>query len=464
MYTLEKANQYIEQNKSKVVPEFRLKYHAMPDIGWMNDPNGLVYYKNRYHVFFQHYPYDSVWGAMHWGHLVSDDLVIFRSLPVALAPDQEDETGCFSGGAIVDPEDPDLLYLFYTKHYEKHGIIRETQGLAISRDGIRFEKRNHPVIGVKDLPEHASITDFRDPNPFYHNGYYYVFIGSKNHSNDGQFLIYRSKDLNHFEYHDTIRHPKYFGTMAECPDFSMIDGQGVFLYSAINLQKQRLRFRNINSSLYIIGDFDLERKTYAFHTIDEIDKGHHFYAPQTLVDGRGRTIMIAWMDMWGQPYVTHELGHYWSGALTFPRELMVKGGILYQYPVEEIKNYYGMKIAIQDGVILPKQVDLFLMKTAEPFSIVFSNILDENDAFTIQYDGSYVWFDGEKIKLYPLSQRSTTYCYEEVSLRILLDTSSVEIFVNEGREAITSRVYLRCDGYRLQVRGNVQGEAMVLNV
>ena len=109
--TLFQANEYINKNKHKVNLQFRLKYHAMPEIGWMNDPNGLVFYRGQYHIFYQFHPYQSVWGPMHWGHMVSQDLIHFEHQPVALAPDQADESGCFSGSAVVDIKDPQQLNL-----------------------------------------------------------------------------------------------------------------------------------------------------------------------------------------------------------------------------------------------------------------------------------------------------------------------------------------------------------------
>jgi len=100
--TIYKADKFISENKHFIIEDYRLVFHGMPEFGWMNDPNGLVFYEDNYHIFYQHYPYDSVWGPMHWGHLVSKDMIKFEYMPIALAPDKDDETGCFSGGAIVD--------------------------------------------------------------------------------------------------------------------------------------------------------------------------------------------------------------------------------------------------------------------------------------------------------------------------------------------------------------------------
>ena len=126
------------------MPE-RLKYHFEPRTGWMNDPNGLIFYNGKYHAFFQHNPYKPVWGPMHWGHAVSDDLIHWEELEIALRPDMEYENtgGCFSGSAV---EKDGVLYLFYTSVSEKLG---QTQSVAISRDGVHFEKyEGNPVIPV----------------------------------------------------------------------------------------------------------------------------------------------------------------------------------------------------------------------------------------------------------------------------------------------------------------------------
>ena len=100
----------------------RFQFHFEPKSGWMNDPNGLVYFKGKYHAFFQYYPHAPHWGQMHWGHAVSDDLIHWEELPIALYPDQEyeDDGGCFSGSAVVKD---DRLYLVYTSVSHGNGCV-----------------------------------------------------------------------------------------------------------------------------------------------------------------------------------------------------------------------------------------------------------------------------------------------------------------------------------------------------
>ena len=101
MEQIAKANKFVLENKERVKPEYRLSYHFMGEYGWINDPNGFTQFDGEYHLFYQHNPYEPVWGRMHWGHAVSKDLVKWRYLPIALAPDcPYDQDGCFSGSSL----------------------------------------------------------------------------------------------------------------------------------------------------------------------------------------------------------------------------------------------------------------------------------------------------------------------------------------------------------------------------
>ncbi len=139
MKTVEKANAYIQAEKGNVNSIFKPQAHLTPETGWINDPNGFVYFRGEYHLFYQFNPYESVWGPMHWGHAKSKDLVNWEHLPVALAPDKDyDKDGCFSGSAIVKD---DVLWLMYTGHIvNEDGTVSQVQNMAFSTDGIHFEK------------------------------------------------------------------------------------------------------------------------------------------------------------------------------------------------------------------------------------------------------------------------------------------------------------------------------------
>ena len=171
----------------------------------MNDPNGFIHYNGHYHLFFQHYPYKTEWGPMHWGHAKSKDLITWTHLPVALAPDLPHEDGCFSGGAI---EHDGKLLLMYTSHYDTNFRLEE-QSLAISNNEIVFNKTEKPIITANDLPKNSSKENFRDPNPIVINGEIFILIGNETKNHEGQILVYKTTDFKSFSLLNIIKHPLF---------------------------------------------------------------------------------------------------------------------------------------------------------------------------------------------------------------------------------------------------------------
>lgn len=128
----------------------RPAYHVSPSVNWMNDPNGLIFYKGEYHLFYQHNPFSPQWGNIHWAHCKSKDLIHWEQLPIALAPSEDyDKDGCFSGSAV---EHEGKLYLFYTGNVftTPTGLpddLLQQQCVAVSEDGVNFRKDSaNPVI------------------------------------------------------------------------------------------------------------------------------------------------------------------------------------------------------------------------------------------------------------------------------------------------------------------------------
>ena len=142
MNALQKADDHIAKFKGKVNGKYRLKYHMAPPVGWMNDPNGLIYYGGKYHLYYQFYPYDSLNGVMHWGHFVSQDLIAYTDAGVALAPEERGEN-IFSGGAV---EADGALNAFYTLHYELDGVKTEKIYREQSVDGHTSVSYTHLTL------------------------------------------------------------------------------------------------------------------------------------------------------------------------------------------------------------------------------------------------------------------------------------------------------------------------------
>ena len=234
---LEKARKYEEEQGKQIKAEDRPAFHVSPYVGWMNDPNGFSYYQGEYHLFYQYYPYDTHWDSMHWGHVVSKDLLHWKYLPAALAPDEEyDKGGCFSGSAIeLDDGRQLLMYTAVDHETLEDGSKRDIQTQAVAvgdgRDYVKYEK--NPILTEKDLPEGASKVDFRDPKIWKgKDGNFYCVIGSRPADGSGQILLYRSANGFDWKFVSILaENKKRFGKMWECPDFFELDGKHVLLTS-----------------------------------------------------------------------------------------------------------------------------------------------------------------------------------------------------------------------------------------
>lgn len=196
MSMLNEANSYIEQNKKNL--EERPVFHVAPPIGWMNDPNGFSQYKGKVHLFYQFYPYDTKWGPMHWGHVVSEDFVKWRDMPVSLAPEDEfDREGCFSGSAIELGEEHVLLYTGVIPG--ENGNL-QNQCLAIGNGKHYTKWKNNPVISGDVLPDDCSRIDFRDPKLWKEDDGFYMIAGNKKTDGTPQLVCFYSADLRSWEY------------------------------------------------------------------------------------------------------------------------------------------------------------------------------------------------------------------------------------------------------------------------
>ncbi|MFC0213525.1 glycoside hydrolase family 32 protein [Paenibacillus chartarius] len=458
-YSIEAANKFIRDSKHLVRQDYRLTYHLMAEYGWMNDPNGFVHYNGEYHLFYQHYPYKPVWGPMHWGHAVSRDLVHWTYRPVALAPDTAfDRGGCFSGSAI---EKDGKLVLMYTGHVvtgpDNNQDYKQSQGLAISENGIDFEKyEGNPVIGYDEIPAGVSVKDFRDPKVFERNGNYYVVLGSNDAKGNGLVLLYRSEDLKQWTFVNVLA--KSDGTLGdnwECPDLFPLGDKDIFMLSPQRMPAQGEQYRNLHSTMYMIGSFDPEAGTFASERNAQVDHGFDFYAPQSTVDHLGRRIVIGWMDMWETAMPTQE-GHHWAGAMSLPREAILDGDRILFQPIEEIKaarhnafeqsgisldgifgmpvtgDSYELEVEFEAGDALAFGLKLRVDDAGKEETVL--TYLVEEGLLCLNRDRSGIGPGGERRAAVPLKSG-------KLALRIFVDKSSVEVFAGDGEVVMTARIY-----------------------
>ncbi|OWA35442.1 sucrose-6-phosphate hydrolase [Saccharibacillus sp. O16] len=457
LHSIQNAAEALKLASEKIDPRYRPGYHIAAPANWINDPNGMVQFNGEYHVFYQHHPYDEHWGPMHWGHVKSKDLVHWEHCPIALAPGDEcDRDGCFSGSAV---DDNGVLTLIYTGHHYTHGehekdMFTQNQNIAVSRDGIHFDKLGaNPVIAE---PPADSAHHFRDPKVWKHGDTWYMVLGNATPDGRGRVIRYSSPDLRQWTYDGVLAESDgTLGFMWECPDFFELDGRHVLLFSPQGMERQGDRYMNLFQTGYLIGDYDYDANEFRHGEFREMDHGHDFYAVQTLLDDQGRRIAIGWMDMWESDMPTQ--AHGWAGALTLPRVLNLdKDGQLLMNPVEETellrleKFPLGEAFALTDRRRVPlneslleiravfdlagssaEKVGLILHGGSAEETVILYDIVQEK--LTLDASGSGKPQDG--IRTAPLPRN------ERLTLRIFVDRSSVEVFANDGLATLTSRIY-----------------------
>jgi len=432
---------------------FRPQYHFSPKENWMNDPNGLVYYKGEYHLFYQYHPYSKVWGPMHWGHAISRDLIHWEELPIALYPDELGQI--FSGSAVVDQDntsglknsEEDVLVAIFTHHGEKS----EQQSIAYSNDkGRTWTKyKGNPVV------KNPGIKDFRDPKVFWHRpsqrwimtlaaGDCVHFYGSPNLL-DWSFLSSFGKEYG------------AHGGVWECPDLIELEIEGENAKKWVLIVSINPGGPNGGSAVqYFTGDFD--GITFAADMEKErvqwADYGRDFYAAVTWSNIE-EPIWIGWMSNW--QYANQVPTDPFRSVMSIPRKLRLRreeGKLnLIQIPIELTSIVAGTLIVNEELTLQPhasKKMEvnklqlLFQGKVKENTASAFTwTLRGENEYLQIIFDcvNKEVRMDRTKSGLTTFSEQFSSVSkmplkeLEEFS--IFIDQSSVELFVNQGRGVMT---------------------------
>jgi beta-fructofuranosidase len=465
MTKLENVRSYEIKHKNLILEEERPAYHLSPATGWLNDPNGFSFYKGEYHLFYQYYPYATHWDSMHWGHWTSKDLLNWKMQPAVFAPDRDYESGVFSGTAMTDIDGSHLI--MYTAHYEKSddGVIyrRETQCLARG-NGTDYEKDDHnPVLTERDLPDLYDIADFRDPKIWFEYGVYNAVLVSRNrNSQRGDVLLFQSEDALNWRFVRTIlENDGRFGRMWECPDLYELEGKTVVLVSAMAVKTNNPIYRNGWGTYSFIGTYDKETHEFQAGDPDALDLGFDFYAPQTMETPDGRRILVGWMQAPESGNSAPETNK-WFGQMTFPRELLIKEGHLYQRPIRELEQLHTDSVKIS-GISADKETsfdgirgriaDLQVSVDPSPFWDRFEMKFASNGENYIRL--TYRKTDGHLILDRSHAGRSASICEirevevgktDRLKIRVLVDRFSFEVFVNDGAKVLTGTMYeMPCD-------------------
>jgi fructan beta-fructosidase len=409
------------------VEYFRPRYHFTAPKGWLNDPNGLVFYKGVYHLFYQHNPFGTKWGNMTWGHAVSQDLVHWQHLPHALEPDHMGTM--FSGSAVVDwrnsggfaQDDEQALVIFYTAagntSPESTGQPY-TQCIAYSVDaGQTLQKyEGNPIIG-----HIAGGT--RDPKVVWHEPsrqwVMALFIDEPKH-----FALFASTNLKRWQH---LQNLDIEGTR-ECPDFFEMAVEG-------EPDLRKWIFTGANG-VYLVGAFDGHTFTPESGP-HQADWGGNYYAVQTYSDipqSDGRRIQIAWMNGGEYPDMP------FNQQMNFPNELTLRrteeGLRLCRRPVAELSRLHGRAHQWQDVVVAPGE-NLLEGLHGECLDIRLSFTFEDARALSLNLRGESVRVDASG-ELSCLGHKMTLDTSGLVEIQILLDITSIEIFAQQGERVMTS--------------------------
>ena len=456
---LQRVRDYERERAARLDADGRPLFHLTPLVGWMNDPNGFCWYQGQYHLFYQYHPFSRRWGPMHWGHAVSTDLLRWTYLPCALAPDTEaDAGGCFSGSAVEMPDG--RMMLCYTGVQPAGTFRRETQAQCVAvGDGTDFEKsRLNPVIRHAHLPEGYSEFDFRDPKIWRKSdGTYQLVAANLHETRQGTTLLMESGDGLDWRFVGEIDASRgEYGKMWECPDFFELDGTHALLVSPQEMQA-RGEFHAGFGTVAFLGSFDEKECRFVREHIQPVDYGLNYYASQTTQAPDGRRIMIGWMDSW-ETCKEAPRRHPWYAQMSVPRELRVEDGRLKQRPVREIETLWQDtvihdRVTVTDETELPgvrgRLMDLTVTlypegSSCRRFTLHTAKDADHSIPIRCELARGELVFDrsrgGSRRDIAHTRHVKADVRDGKLTLRLLMDRESIELFINDGERTVTSLI------------------------
>jgi beta-fructofuranosidase len=311
----------------------------------MNDPNGLIQWNGRVHLFYQHNPAGLTLEHMAWGHASSTDLWNWTDHPLALepAPGGPDRDGCWSGCAVVHNGTPHLLYTGV------HGdMTLPCLATAGDQELIRWSRAHHNPV-IEDWPPEPGVTAFRDHTAWRDGEAWYQVIGGGLAGRGGALFLYRSQDLRSWQYLGVFAAAADHGLPGQvwaCPDVFTLGGTTVVIVSVMGEGPEH--------AIWMTGPVAGHRFTP--RASGRCDSGERYYAPQSLPLADGRRVAIGWLrespgELAGQDRAR-------VGVMSLPRELYLEGETLRARPARELGGARGDKLASQvvegDGAVTVK--------------------------------------------------------------------------------------------------------------
>lgn len=423
------------------MPDWRQALHLEPPQGWLNDPNGLCCFGGLYHVFFQYCPADARGaGPKLWGHYQSPDLLHWTFTGAPLAPDTPwDKGGVYSGCAVAEGGVMRLYYTGNVKHPGAHDYIhtgREANTLLVeTADGVHVSPKKLLMTNA-DYPADCSL-HVRDPKVWREDGLWKMVLGARSLADAGRVLLYHSEDGLAWRLARVLEPAPAFGYMWECPDCFALGGRTWLSLSPQGLPHGETETQNVYQSGYFALDGGIETGTPG--PFAEWDKGFDFYAPQTFETADGRRMLIGWMGMPDADYrnPTADLG--WQHCLTLPREVTPGPHGLCQRPARELDALADGAPVTVDGSLGGIPLPCRLNATAQgAFALTLAGGLELSRAtpeapvclrFTDEALGG-----GRTVRRAPVDAGP-------LALTMVVDRSSLEIYLNGGAAVLSTRFY-----------------------
>ena len=410
----------------------RPHFHFAPARNWMNDPNGLIFYRGKYHLFFQYNPEGNQWGNMSWGHATSTDLVHWQEQPVAIS--HTPTHAIFSGSAVVDYfnttgfgsiENPAMVAIF-TAH--QHDGLHQVQSLAYSTDeGFTWQHyEGNPVLDL-------GMKDFRDPKVVW-NTVNEAWVMSVVKPHEYTVAFYQSHDLKQWELLSEFSNKNGTDGVWECPDLFpvAVDGDPTKIKWVLFISVNPGGVTGGSGTQFFLGDWNGKEFVADDVTTRWLDYGRDNYAGVTFNDAPdNRRIYIGWMNNW--EYAKEIPENPARGSMTIPRQLSlatIDGKItLLQNPVKEIS---GSGVADETFAITPAEAKSgirFTDAAGKSFDIGYDSARKE-----IYVDRSSAWYEIESTSIHAAPFDADGKRFE---IRVITDVGSVEVFVDGGRVSIT---------------------------
>ncbi|HKH97611.1 MAG TPA: glycoside hydrolase family 32 protein [Candidatus Sulfotelmatobacter sp.] len=448
----------------------RPQYHLLPDHNWMNDPNGPIFFRGRYHMFHQYNPQGAVWGNMNWAHATSPDMIHWQHEPIAISPTPNgpDRDGVFSGSAILDNGTPTMIYTAVapppsdaeaTLRDGAH-TWRETQCLAVAQDDdddLRtWKKLPEPVIATP--PAGLAVTGFRDPYVWREGDKWMLTLGSGIRGKGGMVLLYTSTDLRRWTYlHPLVEgsasntktvNPVDTGDMWECPDFFPLGDKHVLLISTMG----KVHWK--------VGTYANQRFTPEKEGV--VDWGA-YYAAKTMLDRDGNRILWGWITETRPDADLIAAG--WAGAMSLPRVLSLSAqNELQTEPAPAVRKLRTTHSGIHTlGAMRQKTLDT--LRIHDLAAELDLHLQPKTDEFTLRLQsdiGDFVTIScanksgSRDLRVNTVTAPLPGPAGSPVHLHLFLDGSVLEVFANEAT-ALTARIYQIPSGpLRLELEGNAE--------